>query len=159
MRIFLFECHQEHGYSFEAILGNHFPTDHNGPIETHRVICDTAQRHSKIPVRLLRKMAWSQRADRQPEHINRITSYLSDAFLTPISVGLDARSIPGKNMNFITLGYKNLNRLAFFILLDDEKSPRRFGFKIEELEEDENNAEDESETETDGSSDDDLLLD
>ena len=62
-------------------------------------------------------------------------------------------------MNFITLGYKNLNRLAFFILLDDEKSPRRFGFKIEELEEDENNAEDESETETDGSSDDDLLLD
>ena len=62
-------------------------------------------------------------------------------------------------MNFITLGYKNLNRLAFLILLDDEKSPRRFGFKIEELEEDENNAEDESETETDGSSDDDLLLD
>ena len=128
---FLFEFHQQHGYSFETILGNQaFLTDLYGPIETHRVICDTAQRHSEIPVRLLRKMVWSHAGPnpRAERGIIRVTSYLAHAFFTPIPIGLDARTVRQtnriqvrnaevsleENMNFITLGYEDLNRLRFF---------------------------------------------
>ena len=93
--------------------------------------------------------------------------------MTPISIGYDAWTVPednqieiknaeislDRNIKFITLGWQDLDRLGFFILSGDEESPRSFGFQIEELDEDDVNAEEhegESETETEDSSDDDL---
>ena len=105
-----------------------------------------------------------------------MTQYLANASLTPISIGYDTLTVPesnkieirnaevslNTNVNSITLGWQDLNRLRFYRLPDDEDSPRRFCFEIENLADDEANAEDredESDTETDDSSDGDLLLD
>ena len=74
--------------------------------------------------------------------------------MTPISIGYDAWTVPESNkieisnaevsldtnVKSITFGWQDLNRLRFFILPDDEDIPSRFGFQIEELEEDEANA-------------------
>ena len=167
----LFDIHQENGYEFEAINGNDLPMNQSGPIQTRRVICDTGKRQSSIPVRILRELFWSY-AGPNLRARSEVTTYLANASLTPISIGFDARTVPESNRleirnaevslvadtNFITLGWEDLNRLGFFILPAADGSPRRFGFEID-LEEDEVNAEeleDESETESDDSSEEDV---
>ena len=125
-----------------------------------------------IPVGILREVFRSHagvNSSARPE----VTSYFVNALMTPISIGFDVWTVPENNqielknaevsldanMNFITLGGLDLNRLRFFSLPGNEGSPRRFGFEIEEFVEDEANAEereDGSETETENSSDEDL---
>ena len=120
-------------------------------------------------------MLWSHAGPNQRVRPG-MTQYLANASLTPISIGYDAWTVPASNkieirnaevsldtnVNSIKLGWRDLNRLRFHVLPDGEDSPRRFCFEIENLSDDEANAEDredESETETDDSSDGDLLLD
>ena len=121
-------------------------------------------------------MLWSHAGPNQRVRPG-MTQYLANASLTPISIGYDALTVPESNkiekrnaevciveykVNSITLGWQDLNRLRFYRLPDDEDSPRRFCFEIENLADDEANAEDredESEIETVDSSDGDLLLD
>ena len=123
-----------------------------------------------IPVGILREVFRSHagvNSSARPE----VTSYFVNALMTPISIGFDVWTVPENNqielknaevsldanMNFITLGGLDLNRLRFFSLPGIEGSPRRFGFEIEEFEEDEANAEErEDESETENSSDEDL---
>lgn len=159
-------------YTFDALIGNRLPGNQFGPVRTCRVICSTGQRESLIPVGLLREMIWSYAGPNQRIRPG-MTGYLVNASLTPISIGFDAWTVPESNkieiryaevsldmdMNSITMGSQDLNRLGFFILPEDGNGPGTFGFEIEELEEDEAHAEereDESETETEDSSDEDL---
>ena len=158
----LFELEQR-SYAFAAILGHRSRRDRIGPFRTRRVICNTAEHQSSIPIGLLREMCWSY-AGPNPQARREVTSYLANATLTPISIGFDGWTVPesnkieirnaevslDKDKNSITMGSQDLNHLRFFILPDDENSPRRFGFEIEEIDEDE------SETETEDSSDEDL---
>ena len=174
MRLLCFALieHLEQPYTFDALIGNRLPRDQFGPVRACRVICNTGRRKSLIPVGILREVFRSHagvNSSARPE----VTSYFVNALLTPISIGYDIWTVPENNqielqnaevsldanMNFITLGGLDLNRLRFFSLPGNEGSPRRFGFEIEEFEEDEANAEereDESETETVNSSDEDL---
>jgi len=146
----LFDTHQDNGYTFETIIGNSLPTNQFGPIRTRQVICDTGQRQSSIPVGILREMFWSYSGPNQQAR-PAVTSYLANASFTPISIGFNAWTAPEShriqlrnaevsldaNINFITLGWQDPDRLGFFVLPGHYDSPRRFGFEIEELEEDE----------------------
>ena len=173
---FALEEHLEQAYSFDAVIGNRLRRNQLGPVRTCRVICNTGQRETLIPVGISRKMFWSYAGPNQRVR-HGMTQYLANTSLTPISIGFDPWTVPegneieirnaevslDTNVNSITLGWQDLNRLRFHVLPDDEDSPRRFCFEIEDLEEDEANAEEEreeeSETETDDSSDGDLILD
>ena len=166
LRTFLFEF--EAGYSFEAILGNRLSLDQHGPVLTCRVLCDTTCLKSSIPIGILREMVWSY-AGPNPMPNPDVTSYLANAFLTPITLGLDAWTAKNKievkdavvpydpNINVITLGWRDLYRLGFRIWPVDENGVIRFGFEIEEVEDDEGQVEGEQlpDTDTEDSSDED----